>query len=172
MKLIFPPSEKQVALGYHYTSQPLLTASEAALFNCLDRLAGGKCHIMCKPRLADIVRHHDGISALNKVTQKHVDFLLCRKSDWMPMLGVELDDLCQTEAKRAARDTFVNNLFAYVSIPLVRIDVREMGTAETLVEKLFMAWEKRTRILEKGQTAVPQSVVIARTSLLLKSAAA
>jgi len=164
MKLIAPAPETRISLGYHYTARPLLTASEARLFNCLERLAGGRCHIMCKPRLADVMKHHDGIAGLNKVSQKHVDFLLCRKGDWMAMLGVELDDPSHRASDRKARDMFVNSLFAYVSIPLVRIDVTEMDAVEALMQKLFLAWERRTLTLEGNARKVVKNVNSAPSS--------
>jgi hypothetical protein len=50
-----------------------------------------------------------------------VDFLICRNDDWMPMLGIELDDDSHEKAARKQRDMFVNELFASTGIPLLRI---------------------------------------------------
>ncbi|MFT4641501.1 MAG: ribosome assembly protein YihI (activator of Der GTPase) [Verrucomicrobiales bacterium] len=56
----------------------------------LGGLSGDRCHLVCKPRLADFVQHHG--EGFQSISQKHVDFLVCRLDDCMPMLGIELDD--------------------------------------------------------------------------------
>jgi very-short-patch-repair endonuclease len=104
--------------------------------------------ILCKPRLADVFDHgSDGI-AFNKITQKHVDFLICRNDDWTPMLAIELDDDSHERQAVKKRDMFVNALFASTGIPLLRIHVREVEQIETLVKKLSYAWQHRWKALE------------------------
>jgi len=83
--------------------------------------------IATKVRVADIVGVRKGIersqrqSALNRVSSKHIDFLLIRESDGKPMLAVELDDSSHEQADRAARDAFVDELFHSVGLPILHI---------------------------------------------------
>lgn len=142
MKLIAPNPETRIAFDHRYTPKALLTPSEARFFECLDSLAQGRCRILCKPRLADVFQHHD-LSGFNKVSQKHIDFLVCRNEDWMPMLGIELDDDSHERKDRKVRDAFVNTLFASVALPLVRIHIREIHQVEALVVNLSTAWQRR-----------------------------
>ena len=86
----------------------------------------GRIHLLCKPRLADFLDSQKDLTAFNKISQKHVDFLVCRPTDWMPMLGIELDDDSHEKAAVKRRDAFVNTVFAQVGIPLLRIHVREL----------------------------------------------
>lgn len=77
--------------------------------------------------------------ALNKISQKHVYFLICRPDDWMPMLAIELDDASHERAAVKQRDMLINAIFAQVSITQVRIHVSEVQRLEALVQKLSQA---------------------------------
>lgn len=142
MKLIAPPSDTRIAIHHEYTVKPLLTASEARFHACLITLTEGRCFVQVKPRLADVFQHSDS-AGFNKISQKHVDFLICRNTDWLPMLGIELDDASHLTANRKQRDIFVNALFASTGIPLLRIHIDEIDQIEQLVGKLTLAWQHR-----------------------------
>lgn len=148
MKLICPPPETRIALEHSYSVKPLLTPTEARFDTVLRGLSDGRCHILCKPRLADFLSHGGDLAAFNKISQKHVDFLVCRPADWMPMLGIELDDPSHERAEVKRRDMFVNAVFAQAGIPLLRIHVAELDQVERLVEKLSTAWVTRWQRLE------------------------
>ncbi len=148
MKLIAPHADTRVSSPYQYTAKPLLTESEAKLLVCLVTLSRGMCMIACKPRLADFVQHYER-GGFNKISQKHVDFLIYRMEDGMPMMGIELDDPSHEAADRKKRDAEVNTLFAQIGIPLVRIHVSEMEKVEQLVGHLDRAWVRRTETLSQ-----------------------
>lgn len=144
MKLIAPHSETRVAIEHAYTAKPLLTSTEARFHQCLEAITQKRCRIQIKPRLADVFQHAKGdFAGFARISQKHVDFLICRNDDWMPMLAIELDDDSHERKDRKERDMFVNALFASTAIPLLRIHVREIEQVEQLVEKLTMAWFRR-----------------------------
>jgi very-short-patch-repair endonuclease len=147
VKLIAPPIDTRIAFPHHYTAKALLTASEAKFHSCLEDLSQRRCKILCKPRLADVFKHEDS-AGFNKVSQKHIDFLICRNGDWMPMLGIELDDASHERKDRKERDMFVNKLFASVGLPLIRIHVSEVDQIEKLVENLTQAWHHRWNLLQ------------------------
>jgi hypothetical protein len=147
MQLIAPHPDVRVSIEHDYTSKAVLTRSEASLFFCLDQLSQGRCRILCKPRIADFIQHPKERGAFNKISQKHVDFLICRQEDWVPMFGVELDDPSHESNKAKQNDMFKNRLFAHVGIPLVRIHVTEMTQVEQMVEKLTVAWLRRSETL-------------------------
>lgn len=105
--------------------------------------------IACKPRLADFMQHYE-LAGFNKISQKHVDFLICRMEDGMPMLGIELDDASHEAPDRRKRDADVNTMFALIGIPLLRIHVSEMEQVEQFVAQLDRAWHRRTQTLLQG----------------------
>jgi very-short-patch-repair endonuclease len=144
MKLIAPaPGTRLAALKHEYTFKPLLSEVERQFFACLEQISGRRCHLVVKPRLADFVQHYDGFASLNPIGQKHVDFLVCRHGDWMPMLGIELDDSTHNRKDRRESDCFKNNLFAHIGIPLLRVNVWEVKNVQRLVERLSEGWERR-----------------------------
>lgn len=151
MILIAPAPNTRIAIEHKYAVKALLTSSEARFYDCLERLTEGRCRIQAKPRLADIFQHekHDQ-AAFNRVSSRHVDFLICRTDEWMPMLAIELDDDSHQKADRKKRDMFVNRLFASSSIPLLRVHVREMENLEVLVLQLTEAWTRRCAALQLG----------------------
>ena len=85
--------------------------------------------ILAKVRLGDIFTPHRSLSAslrlraLNKINQKHVDYLLVRTSDLTPVAGIELDDKSHRRADRVQRDVFVDEVFRTCKLPLLRIPV-------------------------------------------------
>ena len=144
MNLIAPaPGTRLKALGHEYAAKPLLTAVEERFFRVLEAVSGGRVHVVCKPRLADFIQHVSENGAFQKISQKHVDFLVCRPGDWVPMLGIEIDDASHNRKDRRERDAFVNNLFAHVGIPLLRVGVREVEDLDALVAKLSAGWQTR-----------------------------
>jgi len=146
MRLIAPHHDTRIAYTHRYSTKTLLTPSESRLFVSLTAMSQGRCLIACKPRLADFIQHYD-LAGFNKISQKHIDFLICRIPDGTPMLAVELDDPSHDAADRKRRDAEVNTLFAQVRIPLVRIDVTELAQIEKLLPRLDQAWLRRTETL-------------------------
>lgn len=157
MNLIAPePGTRLAALKHDYTAKPLLSPPEARFHEVLAAISGGRVHIMCKPRLADVFDHAKENGAFQAISQKHVDFLVCRPGDWMPMLGIEVDDSSHNREDRKKRDWFVNNLFAHVGVPLLRIPIQEIEEVNLLVKRLTDGWHNRCRHLASGP---PQSLV-------------
>jgi|JI10StandDraft_1071094.scaffolds.fasta_scaffold940295_2 hypothetical protein len=149
MKLIAPAADTRIAIDHTYVAKPLLTLSEAKFHKYLEMVSQGRCRILIKPRLADVFQHEKGdLAGFNKISQKHVDFIICRNDDWTPMLAIELDDDSHQKRDRQNRDMFVNALFASTGIPLLRIDVREVDRIEPLVQNLTRAWERRWKTIE------------------------
>lgn len=151
MKLIAPDPDMRLRVKYVYEAKALLTPTEARFFDCLHQITQGRCHIQVKPRLADFFTAKKGPWAFQKISQKHVDFLICRNEDWLPMLGIELDDPSHDDRERFDRDIFVNELFASASVPLLRLPVDELDQLEKLIETLTHAWKHRWALLETGQ---------------------
>ncbi len=154
MRLIAPHHDTRIAYKHDYSAKPLLTPSESRLFTSLTHMSQGRCLIACKPRLADFIQHHDW-AGFNKISQKHIDFLICHIQDGLPMLAIELDDPTHEKPDRKRRDMMVNNLFAQIHIPLVRIDVTELTQIEKLLPRLDQAWHRRIETLSAINLPAP-----------------
>jgi hypothetical protein len=108
-------------------TQSLLTASEAAFYGALLLAAGRRYVVFAKVRLADLCQDLDrwaDIRAFNKVSAKHVDFVLCDATTFRPVLAVELDDRSHLRADRRSRDAFVDGIFRTMGLSVYRQWVR------------------------------------------------
>jgi hypothetical protein len=108
-------------------TQSLLTASEAAFYSALLLAAGRRYVVFAKVRLADLCQDLDrwaDIRAFNKVSSKHVDFVLCDATTFQPVLAVELDDRSHMRADRRSRDAFVDGIFRTMGLGVYRQWVR------------------------------------------------
>ena len=120
----------------------VLTKAEASFLAVLREIVGEKYQIFVKVRLADIftTKHGEGYyAALNKVTGKHVDFLLCEPETFAPLLGIELDDKTHKKSARKKRDDFVDEVFNQVGLGLLRIPVRSTYEPVALRDKIVIA---------------------------------
>ena len=108
-------------------AQSLLTPSEAAFYSALLLAAGRRYVVFAKVRLADLCQDLDrwaDIRAFNKVSSKHVDFVLCDATTFQPVLAVELDDRSHLRADRRSRDAFVDGIFRTMGLGVYRQWVR------------------------------------------------
>jgi hypothetical protein len=95
-------------------SKSLLTPAEVAFYLALRLAAGSRYVIFPKVRLADLCEGLDGwteTAAFNRVSSKHVDFLLCDPETFRPVLAVELDDRTHLSARGRVRDRTKDDVF-------------------------------------------------------------
>ena len=111
----------------YYLRKSLFTPAERSFAGVLETLNLDGTAIAAKVRLADLFGVKKGLErgdrqrAQNRITAKHVDFLLIQKSDGRPLLGIELDESSHEEEERVARDAFVDSVFSSAAIPLLHI---------------------------------------------------
>lgn len=67
---------------------------------------------------------YDKNKFFTKISQKHIDFLICDKKSLYPLIGIEIDDSSHKYISRKKRDHFVNKLFEVAELPLLRIQNR------------------------------------------------
>ncbi len=104
-----------------------LSPAELAFFHVLHSAVGREYVICPKVRLADIVyvaQRRQRQAAFNRISSKHVDFLLCDPETLAPRIAIELDDTSHRQKSRVKRDRFVNGVFAAAELPLLRVPVR------------------------------------------------
>ena len=109
-------------VGRYRLAPSLLTPTEAAFYAQLRTATGPLAVIQCKVRLADILLapEHD-LRAFRRVSQKHLDFLLCERVTLRPLLAVELDDPSHARLDRQLRDLFVDSAYAQAGLPVVHV---------------------------------------------------
>jgi hypothetical protein len=140
------------------TPYPLLNSDEALFHACLENITVQRCHILCKPRLLEVL-HAENVVGFLKICQRHIDFLIYRKGDWLPMIAIEFEDDSPGKAGRKMRDhQLVNDIFSSFGIPLLQVHAKDITQIDTLVHKLSVAWQQRNANLE---IMPPQSEVCA-----------
>jgi hypothetical protein len=117
-----------------------LSPTEASLFYALQQVVGDQALIMAKVRLADLFfvpRANGRDGSFNRISQKHIDFLVCHAKTVKPLCGIELDDSSHNSSKRQTRDDFVNQVFATAQLPLVRITAQRSYDRAQLAAQLM-----------------------------------
>jgi hypothetical protein len=98
-----------------YERQPvLLTPAERSFFGVLQQSVASDYIIFSKVRLADIVRpsnssHSAWQAAFNRITGKHVDFVICEPGRVNVVAAIELDDRSHETLEAGFRDNLVDS---------------------------------------------------------------
>ena len=116
-----------------YVKKNLMTKNEWAFYKQLKPIADKLNYsIICKTRVADLIDVQKGLSksewqtAFNRINKKHIDFILCKPENLLPVLLIELDDNSHDTEKRKERDEFIEKVLNLTGYKLLRT----RGTAE------------------------------------------
>ena len=104
-----------------------LSPAEISFYHVLLSTSGDKFTVCPKVNLSDIFfvsRPDQNQAARNRISRKHVDFLLCESGSMRPRLGIELDDASHAWEHRQTRDALVQQVFAAAGLPLLRFPVQ------------------------------------------------
>jgi hypothetical protein len=108
-----------------------LSPAERSFFGVLQQAVASEYQIFAKVRLADIVRPARNPSrsgwqtAFNRITGKHVDFVLCEPGSLRVLAVIELDDRTHERFERGVRDNLVDSALANAGIPVLRVAARQ-----------------------------------------------
>lgn len=120
----------------------VLTKRELTLYHHLLPATGADYTVLSKVRLWDIVwltnEPPERKQHLNRLSCRHVDFLLCDPDTLRPRLAIELDDRTHENAYAQADDQYKNELFAAAGLPLLRLDQPNL-TARILRQRIEAA---------------------------------
>ena len=116
-----------------YVKKNLMTKNEWAFYKQLKPIADKMNYtVICKTRVADLVDIQKGLTksewqtAFNRINKKHIDFILCKPENLLPVLLIELDDNSHNSEKRKERDEFIEKVLNLTGYKLLRT----RGTAE------------------------------------------
>ena len=98
--------------------------SEQAFYLELKRqLNTNKYHILAKPRLIDVIENKEDLDPIKyELMRKHVDFIIL---DYYlkPILAIEVDGWSHKLKHVYRNDSFKNEIFTIVDMPLARVQV-------------------------------------------------
>ncbi len=109
----------------------LVTPAERRFLAVLDAACGPHYRVFAQVRVCDVLRVAPGLdasthtTALNRITSKHVDFVVVRRDNLDIAFCLELDDRSHRQASRQSRDAFLNAAFEAAGMPLLRVPCRE-----------------------------------------------
>jgi hypothetical protein len=136
LKLKGKPSAEEI----QYQAQgALLSPAELSFFRVLQNVAGKSVLICPKVRLADVIKPNSKTNyqtALNKISRKHIDFVLCASATTKVFGVVELDDKSHDREGRVARDAFVDSAFAAAGIPIIHFKASASYSMEEVRQQL------------------------------------
>ena len=109
----------------YFLKSTVLTNYEKKLYHILAPFCSqNNLILLSKIRMADFVQAYQGRSFyhwFNRISSKHVDFLICQTTSFKPLLAVELDDYTHNYKNRQDRDNFVNSVYFSVGLPVLHI---------------------------------------------------
>jgi ssDNA-binding Zn-finger/Zn-ribbon topoisomerase 1 len=140
---INPQSSNKIAVEeFPYAMRDdFLSASELSFYKILRLVMPNEFVIFTKVALKDIffVTENDRSKQstfMNKISKKHVDFIICNAETLKPVCGIELDDTSHERQDRVIRDTFVNQVFKSGKLPLIRYTNKRSYVLSEVEEKL------------------------------------
>lgn len=102
----------------------IVTSREMQLYRQLQNEIPEKYLICPKVGVKDFIQiteKKDYMKYFGKISQKHIDYLICEKETLKPVLGIELDDKSHQKENRQKRDEFLNNVYENVGLRMFRI---------------------------------------------------
>ncbi|MCP4142617.1 MAG: DUF2726 domain-containing protein [Chloroflexi bacterium] len=145
--------EKQIGALPYRIRDDFLSPAELSFYKVLASIVGTRLVIQSKVRLADIFfvsRPNENRAYFGKISQKHLDFLVCDPKTMKPLFGIELDDSSHKRSDRQKRDVFVNNVFRAANLPLLRFPVQRSYTRDEIVSKIAPLFKKDKSNVEKN----------------------
>lgn len=122
------------AHGFPYRRRKsLFTPAERSFLGVLEREVEGRYRVFGKVRLADLLEvfgaaANERAAAFNRISAKHVDFVLCREGDLSVVAAIELDDASHAAPARQGRDAFLADACRAAGLPLLRFPVKASYT--------------------------------------------
>jgi len=117
------------------TRDGFLTSAELSFYGVLTSTIGSRATICPKVGLRDlfwVAASQDYQAHWNRISQKHVDFLLCHPQTMQPLLAIELDDSSHSSPRRQHRDADVDHIFEAAGLPLVRVPTQRSYQTQDL----------------------------------------
>ncbi|EKP0279011.1 DUF2726 domain-containing protein [Aeromonas bestiarum] len=130
--------------------ETLFSPAERSFLGVLDLAVGDKARVFAKVRVADVLTPEAGMGkskwqqAFNKISAKHLDYLLCHPADLSFICAIELDDSSHRQQKRRARDSFLKAAFDSAGLPLLQIPASSHYQVEELRDLILPLLIKTT----------------------------
>ena len=149
------------ALPYE-KSNNLFAPAERSFLGVLEQAVGTEYRVYGKIRLCDVIQPEKGLSkshyytALNKVNKKHLDFVICRKTDYEILGVIELDDSSHEQEDSKNRDIFVDMALKVSGIPILHFSAKRSYPVQAIRTSLVNAFALNINGVLKKDTEDPE----------------
>lgn len=137
--MCFYMRKKPIDKVLYLKNDSLLTNSEKKFYFILADILQDRFFIFSKVRIADIVHvpewyktYYWAIYWWNRIKSKHVDFLVCDKLSFEPLLVIEIDDPSHLLPDRKKRDGLVNFVFRKAHLPILHLTDKSIENINAL----------------------------------------
>lgn len=128
--LAYKAFSRKTSFRYKPKGPYLLSKGEKVFFDVLVQSISSDLYVCPKVRVADLIevdlpkndKHF--WTSFNKIAKKHVDFVLCSRTDFSPKLIIELDGGSHNSGTRSQRDSFVDESFIQANILVLHVPVQ------------------------------------------------
>jgi len=146
-RALFKKKSGKGPVDFPYQSKEVLCSpAERSFMGALDKIVGNGYRIFAKVRLADIVEVNKGLSssarqsAFNRISRKHLDFVICDSRDLSIVGAVELDDKSHRKTGRQERDQFLDKALEAAGVPILRIKAQSAYSIKEISSNLDSAF--------------------------------
>jgi hypothetical protein len=125
--------------------EQLFSAAELRFLAALDQAIAPGQRVLGKVRVADLVSVRAGLNpklrqiAINRVAQKHVDFVVCSGATLVPVCAIELNDSSHDSRAAKRRDEFLSSVCSQVGLPLLVVKAARSYTTEEIRQQISAA---------------------------------
>ena len=134
-------------VDFPYQSKEVLCSpAERSYMGTLEKVVGNGYRIFAKVRLADIIDVQRGLSAsarqsaFNRISGKHIDFIVCNANDLSIIGAIELDDKTHRAKGRQERDQFLDKALEAAGVPMLRVKVQSTYSLKEVSSDLDSAF--------------------------------
>ena len=139
---------KSGTIGFPYQlGKPLFSAAERSFLGVLDQAVGPEHRVFGKVRVADVAAVKSGLGnsarqgALNRITAKHFNFVVCRSGDLSVVCAVELNDKSHASRKAQSRDELLANVCRAIGLPLLTVPAKTAYSPQDVRAQFLAAVE-------------------------------
>ena len=133
-------------IGFPYRpAKTLFSPAERSFLGVLDQAVGTDYRVFGKVRVADVATVKLGLSnsarqcALNRIAQKHFDFVVCGARDLNIVCAVELNDSSHSSQRAQARDELLVKVCQVINLPLLQVPAKQSYAPQDLRTQFLAA---------------------------------
>jgi hypothetical protein len=118
------PNDNTIDWSNYSARSSFFNSSEKMFYKILKDELGEKYDILSKVRVEDLIESSSkSYSYRNKIKSSHIDFVLLDKNTYRIVVAIELDGASHNNHSAEQKDSFKDELFNRVNIPLYRVRV-------------------------------------------------